>query len=63
MDGAVDNNTSVEYWQAGGKTVEIRGLPPHVRVEDTCPEKSDKPIADSIVFAPDVQHEFMIRHA
>lgn len=55
--------TSVEYWQFGGKTVEIRGLPAHVRIEDTCPDHPDKPIADSILTAPDVQHEFMIRHA
>lgn len=57
------DETPVERWQVGDKTVVVKGLPPRTRLDDICAEHPDKPIADSVLYAPDAQKEFMIRHA
>ncbi len=55
-------DTPAERWQFGGKIVDVKGMPPRTRPEDTCAEHPDKPVADSVLYAPDAQREFTIRH-
>lgn len=55
-------DTPAERWQVGDKTVEVKGLLPRMPLDDTCAERPDKPVADSVLYAPDAQKEFTIRH-
>lgn len=55
-------DTPTERWQVGDKTVDVKGLLPRTRPEDTSAEHPDKPVADSVLYAPDAQREFTIRH-
>ena len=55
-------DTPSERWQVGAKTVDVKGLPPRMRLEDTNAGHHDKPVADSVLYAPDAQREFTIRY-
>lgn len=58
------DETPAERWQVGDKTVDIKGLlPAPTRLADTRAQHTDKPVADSVLYASDAEREFMIRHA
>lgn len=53
----------VEHWEFDGKAMEIAGLPARTPLADTTTQHQDPAVPGSILYAPDVERETMLRNA